>query len=282
MGNKVQRASYSANSAYVADKSELNAANEYTLKSEKPLMETLADHEAFVNCLAVSDDESVLVSGADDNKAMIWSITKNPNEIQSNFCRIESTKTKKNKKDKDGGTILALPGFVENLGVLTGHSGHVLAVGIDSKRRKVFTASADGSLRKWDMSSLACNFVYSGHQRAVHKLMLIPHGDFLVSSSSDGTARKWMMNPEAVVDEAEACLIKFRGHTRAVMPMIFIPGGDGDLLLTGSADATAKAWDFETGKCLRTFRGHKGAVGAMSVDYSGETLFTAGSEGTIR
>ena len=53
-------------------------------------------------------------------------------------------------------------------------------------------------------------------------------------------------------------LILWQGHTKGVYPMVFIPalGGEatgsgaanihpGDLLLTGSADNSARSWSFE-------------------------------------
>ncbi len=39
-----------------------------------------------------------------------------------------------------------------------------------------------------------------------------------------------------------------------------------DLLITGSADMTARAWNFSSARCLRIFKGHTGAVTTMSVD----------------
>jgi WD40 repeat protein len=60
-----------------------------------------------------------------------------------------------------------------------------------------------------------------------------------------------------------------QGHTKGVYPLVFIPGGDdfvgggsgeaainpGDLLITGSADSSARSWSLEvsTRTYLRTF-----------------------------
>ena len=55
-----------------------------------------------------------------------------------------------------------------------------------------------------------------------------------------------------------------------------------DVLITGSADFTARTWDFETGQGLKTFKGHKGAVTCMSVDPHGKALFTGSTDFTVR
>ena len=55
-----------------------------------------------------------------------------------------------------------------------------------------------------------------------------------------------------------------------------------DIIITGSQDTTAKTWSFETGECLKTFRGHTGAVLCLATDSLGKILFTGSSDNTIR
>lgn len=91
-------------------------------------------------------------------------------------------------------------------------------------------------------------------------------------------------------------LPRCQGHQKGVYPLIFIPSADelddtegegpsirpGDILLTGSADNTARSWSFESAGCLKQFRGHTGAVTTMATDSSGKVLFTAGADSTIK
>ena len=142
----------------------------------KPLMETLGDHESFVNCMCVSDDESILVTGADDATAILWNIDyKAAFAHHTGMNRIEVKKEPKSggilsiRGRKRTEVIVAEPGFIENLGVFKGHGGHVLAVAIDTKSGQLVTSSSDCTVRKWDMKSCACTFVYEGHTKAVHK-----------------------------------------------------------------------------------------------------------------
>lgn len=55
-----------------------------------------------------------------------------------------------------------------------------------------------------------------------------------------------------------------------------------DIIITGSQDMTAKTWSFETGECLKTFRGHTGAVLCLATDPLGKTLFSGSGDNTIR
>ncbi len=101
-------------------------------------------------------------------------------------------------------------------------------------------------------------------------LRLFVTGDVLVSSSYDSTAKVWSVDTSGLdfEEEGKACLKTFSGHGKAIYPMIFVPAeatqqvnqeslwGEEqkkpkDLLITGSADMTARAWDFETARGLR-------------------------------
>ena len=90
----------------------------------------------------------------------------------------------------------------------------------------------------------------------------------------------------------------FRGHKHGILPILFVPfeheAGQAenlqssmqiyakDLIITGSQDATAKTWSFETGECMKTFRGHSAAVLCLAADPLGKILFTGSSDNTIR
>lgn len=82
------------------------------------------------------------------------------------------------------------------------------------------------------------------------------------------------------------------------MPILFIPAEqDGlndadneedadiykkDMIITGSQDNTAKTWSLETGDCMKTFRGHTGAILSLATDPLGKILFTGSADNTIR
>jgi WD40 repeat protein len=55
-----------------------------------------------------------------------------------------------------------------------------------------------------------------------------------------------------------------------------------DLIITGSLDSVAKSWSIETGECVQTFRGHKGAVTCLATDPLGKLLFTGSADHSIR
>ena len=217
------------------------------------LIETMAGHEKGINCMALSEDGSVLATGSEDKTARLWS-------TKTHSC--------------------------ECIGILRGHEEYINCILIEDCY--VLTGSADKTIRKWDVSTCECVLICRGHTSIIYRMICT--GDFIFTSSYDCTARCWDF-------ENGECLRVFRGHKKFVCPLIFIPADDddvddtldmegaNDLLITGSADATARKWNFETGKCLHVFKGHdsrEGAIMCMATDSLGRILFTGSGDKTIR
>jgi len=226
------------------------------------LKETLGDHEESINCMALSEDGSMLVTGSEDSTARMW-----------------STKTDE----------------TECIGVLKGHSSYINCVAVVDIY--VITGSADSTLRKWDMTTCECLFVYEGHTARVQKILCT--GDFIFSSSYDKTVKAFLFDTSELDEGSEdkACIRTFKGHNKGVYPLIFIPAEEsyclptdtegpvinpGDVLISGSADSTARSWSFDTGGCLKIFKGHSGAVTTMATDAIGKILYTAGADALIK
>jgi WD40 repeat protein len=84
----------------------------------------------------------------------------------------------------------------------------------------------------------------------------------------------------------------FRGGWSQILSTDHIVGsislsGDSRLVLTGSAtlggiDDTVRLWDIATGRCLRTFFGHKGGVAAVCLSNDGRFALSAGGDKTLR
>ncbi|KAK3893899.1 hypothetical protein Pcinc_001124 [Petrolisthes cinctipes] len=220
-------------------------------------LESQREHTGSINCMVLSEDGSLLVTGSDDSTACLWSAVSMPTEC---------------------------------LGVLSGHKGRVTCVAVI--RTYVFTGAEDSTIKKWDMCTSECLFTFTGHEQQVQRI--ICNGDFLLSTSYDKTVKVWQLEADEVMDENEICVRTLQGHTRAVYSVIFIRGANtgglneeglsinpGDLVITGSTDSTARSWSLDLGVTLKKFHQHTGPITCMDADAHGRLLYTGSHDNNV-
>ncbi len=84
---------------------------------------------------------------------------------------------------------------------------------------------------------------------------------------------------EIINDTDNAYYKEIQGHTDAVSSVSFSP--DGQSILTGSWDGTAKLWDL-IGNELQNFQGHTGVVSAVSFPPDGKSILTGSGDDTAK
>jgi len=113
-----------------------SAASKRAGRDRDYLLQTLEEHESGINCMTLSADGSVLATGSDDNNIRLWSAKSDP---------------------------------VECLSILIGHSDYITHILIDENY--LVSASADRTMRKWDITNGQCLFVYSGHTSLINRIL---------------------------------------------------------------------------------------------------------------
>ena len=71
-----------------------------------------------------------------------------------------------------------------------------------------------------------------------------------------------------------------REHTGVILSVGYSP--DGQFIVTGSADDTAKVWESATGKVLRTLRDHNGPIRSAVFSSDGQRILTASWDKTAK
>jgi WD40 repeat protein len=260
--------------------------NQAAKKEKSYLLESHEEHTGSINCMQISDDLSVLVTGGDDKLVKLWDIKHEP---------------------------------VRCVGVLEGHEDYVTDVLIEESF--ILSCSADGSIRKWDVATFNCVLLFHGHTSTVNKILCT--GDFIFSVAYDMQARMWDFDTGECVRlfkghkhtitsllfvpterenlmEAVDFIKSYAEQKNADIKIDMIQQVRGmrranddqeedeneiyskDIIITGSLDHSAKSWSLETGECVHTFRGHASGITCMATDPLGKLLFTGSTDHDIR
>ena len=149
--------------------------------------------------------------------------------------------------------------------VLSGHDEIVWA--LERHGDSLITASADTTVRIWDIPSMRCTHVLEDHRRPV--LSLVVTDDYIFSGSYDYTVKVWDWNTKRKV-------ATLRGHLDAVRALIICDGK----LFSGSYDGTIKVWSIGEWKCIDTLRGHAGPVRVLATCQG--MVFSGSYDGAVR
>jgi WD40 repeat protein len=166
----------------------------------------------------------------------------------------------------------------ESLCLLSGHAGPVNAVVIREDDKTAVSASADGTLRVWDLDDGECvRTLGSAARRAqrepLNAVALCADGRRAMTASGDGTLRLWDLEGGESPQPLE-------GHDGQVSDIALDP--DSQRAVSASHDGTLKVWSPDTGKCQRTIEGHTKRVNAVALEAGGRRMVSASGDGTVK
>lgn len=197
---------------------------------------------------------------------------------------------------------------------LSGHADWVNACAISPDGQRIVSASDDGTLKVWDLSSGRLLSTLQGHATGVRSCAIGPDGQRAVSAAADGTLKVWELATGQLLPSLHghsgwiyACAISpdgqrvasasddetlkiwevssgrllatFEGHSRRVKGCAISP--DGRRVVSASLDGMLKVWELATGRLLFTLEGHVDGVNACAVSSDGQHIITAGSDGKL-
>jgi WD40 repeat protein len=290
----------------------------------------LQGHTAAVTGITFSPDGRRLATAGEDQTGRIWDLTANQGQVVVEVPGAHQLGGVAVSPDGRSAVVAAI-GFtcvyrvsqaqIWDLAtgkagrILGGHSGGVTDAAFSPDGRSVVTASEDGTVRIWDVST-GTERSKLPHDAYVSSARYSPDGTLLVTATRNGSAQIWkvaaaqkgpalnghtgavtraVFSPEPrrlrictggadhtarIWDENGQVLLTLVGHTGEVTDVAWSP--DGRRVATSSADRTARIWDAQSGAPLRVLTGHMGQVRGISWSRDGRSLATAGADQSAR
>jgi WD40 repeat protein len=153
-----------------------------------------------------------------------------------------------------------------------GHSSAVSGSAFTPDSKRLITASADRSLRVWEVRSGKELGRLKGHTDDVTSVAVSGDGKLALSGAEDRTVRLWDL-------DAGKELERFQGHGSGVRAVALSP--DGRLAASGGDDQLIILWDLNQRKELHRWREHKGPVEGLAFSADGTRLACASWDMTV-
>ena len=151
-------------------------------------------------------------------------------------------------------------------------TGYGLSVAFSSYGILLASASADNTVKLWDVETNANIATLEGHEGRINAVAFSPDGTLLAAAGGNGTLRVWDIES----GQKKAAL---KGH-EWVASVAFSP--DGTLLAASGGDVTVRLWDVETNANIATLEGHTEFVDAVAFSPDGTLLASGSWDNTIK
>ncbi|XP_043851943.1 sperm-associated antigen 16 protein [Dromiciops gliroides] len=290
-------------------------------KIEYKLSNIFRLHELPVSCVAIHPRKEILVSCSEDHHWKMVGIPKG-NVILTGCghtdwlsgCCFHPSGTK--LATSSGDTTVKLWDLVKGDCILTlgGHSHAVWSCTWHSCGDFVASSSLDTTGKVWDVNSERCRYTLRGHTDSVNSIEFFPFSNTLLTSSADKSLSIWdarmgccaqslyghmhSINDATftarghMIASCDTCGVTKIWDFRKLLPMVSIdigpsPGNEvafdssGRVLAQASGNGVIHLLDLKSGQ-IRKLMGHESEAHSVVFSQDGESLFSGGSDGTVR
>ncbi|KAJ9472700.1 U4/U6 small nuclear ribonucleoprotein PRP4-like protein [Diplonema papillatum] len=166
-----------------------------------------------------------------------------------------------------GGHANRVTGIAWRPGATTQHSSTVV---------NFASCGSDKSIKLWSLDKGEALATFGGHTDRVNKIAYHPTGDFLATTSHDGTWRLW----DVTTGRSAYCLLEQEGHSEPTSGIDI--QCDGSLAAVSDLSGIVRVWDLRSGKSVFLLEGHMKQVTAVAFSPCGWQLCTGGHDNLIK
>lgn len=157
--------------------------------------------------------------------------------------------------------------------VISGHTGWVRSISVDTSNQWFVTGSADRTIKVWDLATGILKLTLTGHINTVRGLAVSPRHPYLFSCGEDKQVKCWDLEQNKVIRQ-------YHGHLSAVYSLALHP--TIDVMVTGGRDSTARVWDMRSKQAVHVLTGHQNTVCAVAAQATDPQIITGSHDSTIR
>ncbi|MCY7323671.1 MAG: caspase family protein [Phormidesmis sp. CAN_BIN36] len=239
------------------------------------LLHTINAAQAEITRIRFSPDGTILMSASADKTARLWRVP----DLKPLNSGVSITSL-----SPDGQTIAAANnkiiqlwkrnnGTVQPLAiVLKGHTSTITAVEFSSSGKLLASASADKTIKLWNIADGSQIRTLTGHRDRVTTLSFRNDGKLLASGSADKTIKLWN-----VADGSLSSTLK--GHNDEITAVRFSP--NGRLLASGGYDNTLRLW-YRNSPASIVIGRHQLAIAAIAFSPNGRSIASGSWDNTIK
>ena len=246
------------------------------------VVQNFIGHKAPILSLSLNSEETILLSGAEDNSIFIWELNKNENNmrqiLEAHKSPVSSLLFSKNSDiiiSAGWDQLIKLWSFIDLslLYTIEGHSNMIRTMAISPNGRLLASGGDDNIVKVWELESKNEICSFEGHNLRICNIKFSKDGGLLISSSYDKTVKVWNIKK----NEPKKTIV----FHSAQVTSLFVTS-DGKKLISAGFDKNIRIASLHKDYEMHLYEGSQDEVLAIETFPNNRLAISGGKDKSIR